>query len=200
MILQTKIGDATRAFEGLALMEPDIERAVQSIVSTLRRGGRILVCGNGGSAAEGQHLVTELVGRYRSNRQPLPAIYLGGDVGQMTCIANDFTWDDVFARPLQALARPGDLLLCLSTSGTSSNIVAVLRAARAMEIESIALLGRSGGDAAALADQALIVASSDTGRIQEVHLFLIHWFCEYIEAAFPVDQPAASIQLAAQGA
>jgi len=200
MILRTKIGDATRAFEGLVLMEPDIERAVQLIDSTLRRGGRILVCGNGGSAAEGQHLVTELVGRYRSNRQPLPAIYLGGDVGQMTCIANDFTWDDVFARPLRALARPGDLLLCLSTSGASSNIVAVLRAARELEIESIALLGRSGGDAAALADQALIVASADTGRIQEVHLFLIHWFCEYIEAAFPADPPAASVQFTAQGA
>lgn len=200
MILQTKIGDATRAFEGLARMEPDIERAAQSIVATLRRGGRVLVCGNGGSAAEGQHLVTELVGRYRSNRQPLPAVYLGGDVGQMTCIANDFTWDDVFARPLRALARPGDLLLCLSTSGASSNIVAALRVAREMEIESLALLGRSGGGAASLADHALIVPSADTARIQEVHLFLIHWFCEYIEAAFPVDPPALSPQFSAQGA
>ncbi|BCP52340.1 phosphoheptose isomerase [Kaistia sp. 32K] len=197
MILQTRIGDATRAFEGLTRMEPDIERAAQSIVSTLRRGGRVLVCGNGGSAAEGQHLVTELVGRYRSNRQPLPAIYLGGDVGQMTCIANDFTWDDVFARPLRALAQPGDLLLCLSTSGTSSNIIAALSAAREMAIESIALLGRSGGDAAALADHPLIVASADTGRIQEVHLFLIHWFCEYIEVAFPAKPAASSIQLSA---
>lgn len=124
---------------------------------------------------------------WRSDRQPLPALYLGGDVGQMSCIANDFAWDEVFSRPLQALATEGDLLFCLSTSGNSSNVVSVLEAARHLGIESIALLGRSGGIVASLAERALVVGSDDTARIQEAHLFLIHWFCDYVEEAFPTN-------------
>lgn len=188
MMLEAKIRDVRSTFDNLARMASEIEQAASSIVQTLRTGGRILVCGNGGSASEGQHFVTELVGRYRSNRQPLPALYLGGDVGQMSCIANDFAWDEVFSRPLQALAEKGDLLLCLSTSGNSPNVVAALDAARRLKLDSIALLGRSGGTAASFARRALVVGSDDTGRIQEAHLFLIHWFCDYVEEAFPMNR------------
>lgn len=185
MNLQAKLADARGAFDSLAGMAAEIELAAASIVRTLQDGGRLLVCGNGGSASEGQHLVTELVGRYRSNRQPLPAVFLGGDVGQMTCIANDYGWDEVFARPLRALAGPHDLVVCLSTSGNSSNVVAALRVARELGLDSLALLGRNGGAAAPLAARALIVGADDTARIQEAHLFLIHWFCDHLEVAFP---------------
>jgi D-sedoheptulose 7-phosphate isomerase len=181
MMLSARISEARGVFEGLAAMEADIRRATETMMRVLGAGGRILVCGNGGSAAEAQHFATELTGRYRRNRAPLPAMFLGGDASQITCIANDFDWDEIFARPLKAFAAQGDLLLCFSTSGSSPNIVAALRLANEIGIDSIAMLGKSGGEAARHARQALIVASDDTARIQEAHLFLVHCFCDEID-------------------
>ena len=185
MRLQEDIDEARRTFESLSSMEAQVNEVARLIGQALLGGNTILVCGNGGSAAEGQHFVTELVGRYRLNRRSLPAIFLGGDVGQMSCIANDFEWDQVFARPLRAFARPGDVLLCFSTSGASSNVVSALKAAKELGLTRIALLGNGGGTATSMATHALIVDSSNTARIQEAHLFLVHWICEYLEELFP---------------
>jgi len=183
--LQKDIDEARRTLESLSSMEAQLNDAARLIGQALLEGNTILVCGNGGSAAEGQHFVTELVGRYRLNRRPLPAIFLGGDAGQMSCIANDFDWDQVFARPLRAFARPGDVLLCFSTSGSSSNVVSVLKAAQELGLTRVALLGKDGGAAAGLATHPLIIDSSNTARIQEAHLFFLHWICEYLEELFP---------------
>lgn len=185
MTLQDDIKEARQTFESLASMEMQVNEAARLIGQALLGGHAILVCGNGGSAAEGQHFVTELVGRYRFDRRPLPAIFLGGDVGQMSCIANDFDWDQVFARPLRALARKGDVLLCFSSSGASSNVVSALRVAEELGLTRIALLGKGGGAAAEHATHPLIVDSASTARIQEAHLFFVHWICEYLEELFP---------------
>lgn len=185
MTLQHHIDDARRTLESLASLEAQASDVARLIGQALKDGHTILVCGNGGSAAEGQHFVTELVGRYRFDRRPLPAIFLGGDVGQMSCIANDFDWDEVFSRPLRALGRKGDVLLCFSSSGASSNIVSALKAAEELGLTRVALLGKGGGTAADLATHPLIVDSASTARIQEAHLFFVHWICDYLEGLFP---------------
>ena len=166
-------------------LQADVDRAAALMVETLEAGGKILACGNGGSAAEAQHFVTELVGRYKSNRRPLGAIWLGGDTGQMTCIANDFSADEVFSRPLQALGCDRDLLLALSSSGQSSNIARCLTEAKRLGMRSVALLGKGGGICAPLATVPIVVPSMSTARVQEMHLLIVHALCDAIEARFP---------------
>ncbi len=186
-MLKTALRELSRLCDTIGELEPEIASASARIVDTLVGGGKIVACGNGGSAAEAQHFVTELIGRYRTNRPSLPAIWLGGDVGQMSCIANDFSPSDVFSRPLSALASPSDLLLVLSTSGSSENVVTCLQTARELGLPSVALLGKGGGPAARLATLPVIVPSSSTARIQEIHLLLVHVFCDAIEDRFGVD-------------
>jgi D-sedoheptulose 7-phosphate isomerase len=183
--LERQIRAAQATLAGLAAHRDVLERAAAGIVAALAAGGKLLACGNGGSAAEAQHLVTELVGRYLSNRRSLPAVFLGGDAGMMSCIGNDFSFDDVFARPLSSLAAPGDLLVCFTTSGNPQNVVRALEVARQLSIRSLALLGKDGGRARGLADWEVVVASADTARIQEAHQFILHWICDRIEEAFP---------------
>ncbi len=174
-----------KALAGAMLpLEAEVDAAAQIMVDALSAGGKVLACGNGGSAAEAQHFVTELVGRYKTNRRPLPSIWLGGDTSQMTCITNDFSADQVFSRPLQAMGAKGDVLLVLSTSGLSENIIKCLETARDLEIPSIALLGKGGGPAKALATLPLVIPSQSTARIQEMHLMIVHLLCDAIEKAF----------------
>lgn len=175
----------------LRTIRPAIDAAGDLILETLRRGNKLITCGNGGSAAEAQHLMTELVGRYQGNRVSLPAVALTSDGTLMSCIGNDFGWDQVFVRQLEGLAQPGDLLVCLSSSGQSRDLVTVLAAARSRGLASIALLGKGGGACRGLATLEAIVPSDQTASVQEAHLFLIHHFCERIEAAWPApDAPA----------
>jgi D-sedoheptulose 7-phosphate isomerase len=141
----------------------------------------IFWCGNGGSAAESSHLSTELIGRFTINRVPLNSISLNADTTTITCIANDFGFQEIFARQLEGLAKRGDLLLVLSTSGDSENIIRVLEKGRTLGVHTIALLGNNGGKANLLADYSIIVNSSNTARIQELHLLLGHTLCEYGE-------------------
>ena len=141
----------------------------------------IFWCGNGGSAAESSHLSTELIGRFKINRMPLNSISLNADTIAITCIANDFGFQEIFARQLEGLAKRGDLLLVLSTSGDSENIIRVLEKGRTLGVHTIALLGNGGGRANSLADYSIVVNSSDTARIQELHLLLGHTLCEYGE-------------------
>jgi D-sedoheptulose 7-phosphate isomerase len=158
-----------------------ISEIVQAVVACLREGKKLLVFGNGGSATQAQHLSAELVVRVSEKRQARPAIALTVDSATLTAAANDFGFDHVFSRQIEALASPGDIGLALSTSGNSENIVCGLKRARDEALSTIALLGKDGGKAKGLADLELIVESNDTQRIQEAHLLILHIIAESVE-------------------
>jgi D-sedoheptulose 7-phosphate isomerase len=185
--IREQLDASCAVIQSLSAQAELIERIAAQACDTLLAGRLVLTCGNGGSATDAQHLAEELIGRFRGNRRALPAVALTADTAALTCIANDFGYEQVFARQVEALARPGDLLVCFSTSGNSPNIVAALQAARARGAQSVALLGKDGGAARGLADLALIVASDDTARIQEAHLQVLHYICEVVEAAVLSD-------------
>lgn len=162
----------------------EVVRAAELLAAALARGGSILLCGNGGSAADAQHLAAELTGRFRRERRGLPAIALTTDSSALTAIGNDYGFDRVFARQVEALGRPGDVLLAITTSGSSPNVLAAIRAARAREMAVIGLLGRDGGAARAACDVALVVEAAETARVQEVHILVGHVLCEALDRAF----------------
>jgi D-sedoheptulose 7-phosphate isomerase len=159
-----------------------------AFAKALEQGRTIFWCGNGGSAAESSHLAVELIGRFKNDRRPLSSISLNSDTSAITCIANDFGYDEIFARQLEGLANQGDVLVVLSTSGKSENILRALRKAKELGVTSIALLGKGGGEAASLASHAIIVKSSETARIQEMHLLIGHTFCEFAEMEMGFEQ------------
>lgn len=159
-----------------------IEKASSLISQSLANGGTIMWCGNGGSASDSQHLAAELVGRFKADRRPLRSMSLNADTSVLTCVANDFGYDDIFSRQIAALARPKDVLVTISTSGNSENIVRAINQANELDVTTIALLGKGGGAAKDLADHAYIVPSDSTARIQEMHILIGHILCELIEA------------------
>jgi len=165
---------------GFALRD-DIAAAAGIISGALKNDGMLLLCGNGGSASDCQHISAELVGRYKKNRRPLRAASLHTDTSSLTCIANDFGYEDIFSRQVEALGRKGDVLLAISTSGNSENVRRAMLKAKENGITVLALLGKGGGLCAALADLALIVPSSTTARIQEMHIMIGHLLCEMVE-------------------
>lgn len=167
--------------ETLRKNEVCLNLASEIFSQTLSTGNTIFWCGNGGSASESSHLATELVGRFKNNRIALSSLSLNADSTTITCIANDFGFDEIYARQLQGLSRPGDLLVVLSTSGNSTNILKVLNQAKISNVKSIALLGKGGGLAAELADVSIVVPGRETARIQEVHLLIGHTLCELVE-------------------
>jgi D-sedoheptulose 7-phosphate isomerase len=184
MTFEASLAETLRALQALASIRPAIDAAGRLISDTLRDGGKLLICGNGGSAAEASHFSTELVGRYARARRSLPAVALSSDGSLLSCIGNDFGFDQVFARQIAGLARPGDLVVAISSSGASANIVAALREAKKLGLRSVAFLGRGGGHAKGLATCELIVPGGHGPSAQEAHLFLIHYFCELLEAEF----------------
>jgi D-sedoheptulose 7-phosphate isomerase len=155
------------------------------LAGVLASGGRLLACGNGGSAAEAQHLTAELVGRFRDDRRPYAAIPLHADGSSLTAIANDFGAEEVYARQVRAHARPGDVLLCLSTSGASPNILAAAKAAQESGILAWAMTGPAPNPLAGLCDDAVAVPARETATVQEVHLAMIHLLCDALEEALP---------------
>ena len=159
----------------------NITECMELFADTLIDGRTIFWCGNGGSASESSHLAAELIGRFKNNRKPFPSISLASDLSVITCIANDFGYKEIFSRQLEGLAKKEDLLVILSTSGNSENILQALMTAKNIGVHSIALLGKDGGQAKYIADHSIIIDSNETARIQEVHLFLGHTFCEYAE-------------------
>src|SRR4051812_4708838 len=185
MTFENSLAESVRTFQALTTLRPAIDRAGDLILATLRRGGKLLVCGNGGSAAEAAHFATELVGRYAKTRRSLPAIALSSDGSLVTCIGNDFGYDQIFARQISGLGRTGDLVVGITSSGNSGNIIAALHESKKLGLESIAFLGREGGKARGLATCDLIMPGKSGAAAQEAHLFLIHYFCELIDAAFP---------------
>ena len=166
-----------------------IQEAIDLLVERLAVGNKLLVCGNGGSAADAMHICAELVGRYLHDRRPLPAIALNTDQAIVTALSNDYCYESVFSRQVEALARPGDVVWGISTSGNSKNVVEALRCARTLGAWTIALTGEGGGAVAEYADVLLAVPLSATPRIQEIHVVTYHVICEAVEAA--VCQTAA---------
>ena len=161
-----------------------IAKAGEALAAALKAGRKALACGNGGSAADSQHFAAELVGRFERERPGLPAVALTVDSSALTAIANDYDWDRVFAKQVEALGTPGDVLLAISTSGNSKNVVAAIRAAHAKDLTVIALTGRDGGEMGRMlreGDFHLNVAHPRTMRVQEVHLLVIHCLCEVVD-------------------
>lgn len=169
---------------------PAVEAILPVVTSALRQGGQVLTCGNGGSATDAAHLAEELTGRYKNPRRALPAICLAADAAAMTCIANDWSYDDVFARQVEAFARPGDVLVVFTTSGNSENCLRAIRTARARGAATIALLGKDGGRCRGQADHEVIVPSTTTARIQEIHTWILHQILEAVEADAELMRPA----------
>lgn len=169
---------------------PIVKALTDRICDAFARDRRLYAFGNGGSAADAQHLAGELIGRYRLDRRPLPAIALSTDPSVTTCIANDYGYEDVFARQVDALAVPGDVVVAFSTSGRSANVVAGLQAARAAGATTVLFTGSDGGPAASHADVVLAVPSTTTARIQEMHVLLLHLLSEGIDSWATGDPPA----------
>jgi len=184
MTFEQSLEETTRTLKALADIRPAIDQASKLILETLKSGGKLLVAGNGGSAAEAAHFATELTGRYAKNRKALPALALSADGSLLTCIGNDYGFDQVFSRQIEGLAKPGDLVVVLTSSGNSANIIAALKTAKNQGIKSLAFLGRGGGKAKGLATCELIIPGQSGAAAQEAHLFLIHHFCELIDQAF----------------
>ncbi|MCI7047494.1 MULTISPECIES: D-sedoheptulose 7-phosphate isomerase [Helicobacter] len=160
-----------------------IQEAANLAITTLQNGGKILICGNGGSAADSQHIAAELTGRYKRERKGLSAIALTTDTSALTAIGNDYGYDFVFSRQFEALAKKGDLLWGISTSGNSTNVLNAMRCAKEMECKILGFSGRDGGEMKKWCDLLLLSPSDDTPRIQEMHLLMAHIICDLIEKA-----------------
>ncbi len=169
----------------LSEQQANIQSVTELIIAVLKAGKKVLVCGNGGSAADAQHIAAELVGRYETDRMSLPAISLTTDTSALTAIANDFSFDDVFARQVEGLANEGDVLIAISTSGNSKNVTKAIMKARQKGCKIIGLTSEKGRKMAALCDACVLVPSKRTARIQEAHITIAHLICEQIDAAFP---------------
>lgn len=181
-LLDEHLATAERARILLAPAAILAERAI----SVLRAGGKLLLCGNGGSAADSQHIATELTVRFETDRPALPAVALTTDTSALTAAGNDLGFEQIFARQVAALGRKGDLLIGLTTSGDSANVIAALKTAREMSLVTACLAGRNGGKVAeeGLADHCLVVPGDNTARIQEVHILIGHLLCAAVDAAF----------------
>ncbi len=177
----------TLARTGAAVREP-FQRLTEACLKSLAAGGKILLFGNGGSAADAQHLAAELVIRYRYNRKALAAVALTTDTSTLTACANDFSYEEIFSRQIEALGRPGDVAIGITTSGNSPNVLTALAVARDMGLVAAGFAGRDGGKMIGLADPLLIVPSGVTARIQEMHILIGHALCDRVEA---VAAPAA---------
>jgi D-sedoheptulose 7-phosphate isomerase len=184
MTFEKSLAETVRTLESLQQIRPAIDAAGELILATLEAGGKLLICGNGGSAADASHFATELVGRYDGKRRSLPAVALSSDGSLLSCIANDYGYEHVFARQIAGLGRPGDLVIAITSSGNSANILSALREAKEHGLKTIAFLGRGGGKARGLATCELVVPGQSGAAAQEAHLFLIHHFCELIETNF----------------
>ncbi len=178
-----QIEDSISLKNSIKKLEKNVNKVILNVVSKLKKGGKVMLCGNGGSAADAQHLAAEFLVRLRPNfnRKPLPAITLALDSSTLTACGNDYSYHDIFSRNLQALGQKNDILIVISTSGNSKNIINVLKKAKQMKIFSVGLLGKLGGKAKKYCNLPIIVPSNNTARIQETHIFLGHFIMESVE-------------------
>lgn len=176
------------ASHGLLLLEEKqttaIDTAARCLIQCLKKGGKVLVFGNGGSAADSQHFAAELVGRFQKERRALAAMALSTDTSILTALANDYSFDCVFARQIEALSKNGDVAFAISTSGQAKNVLQAVKNAKRNGLITIGLTGKNGGQLARLADLSIIAPASCTARIQELHILIIHILCEIVENAF----------------
>ena len=168
-------------FSQLSQLDEAVTKASRLITKSLSDGGKLLICGNGGSAADSQHIAAEFTGRFIKDRKPIAAISLTTDTSALTCISNDYSFNEIFSRQVMAIGRPGDILLVITTSGNSTNALAAIDAAKNIGIQSIGLLGRDGGKALRVCDHSIIVPSEVTARIQEAHILIGHTICGMVE-------------------
>lgn len=180
--LTDQLTDLIATLERFRALLPAVEATGSDIQAALKSGHKLLTAGNGGSAADALHLAEELVGRFDKERPSLPAVCLSADPTLLTCIGNDYGFDRLFSRQIEGLGQPGDVLVVFTTSGNSANLVNALETARRKELRTIAVLGKSGGQAKGKADHEIIVPSQVTARIQEVHTFVLHSWLSLIEA------------------
>jgi D-sedoheptulose 7-phosphate isomerase len=180
LILQAIAGHR-QALDLLPPLAPAIEACAQQMAAIFAAGGKLLICGNGGSAADAQHLASELTGRFEGDRPGFPAIALTTDSSALTAIGNDYGFDRLFARQVESLAAPGDLLITISTSGQSTNLLAAVASAKEKGIHTAALSGRDGGPLAKAVELAITVPADRTSRIQEMHVLILHLLCELLE-------------------
>jgi len=169
-----------RALSGPVYVEK-IERIAEEIIRSLKNGKKVIVFGNGGSAADAQHMAAELVGRFKKERKGYPAISLTTNASILTAISNDYSYDESFKRQIEALSVPGDIAIGISTSGSAKNVIEAVKKAKESKLKTIALTGMDGGELSKIADLSLIAPSKDTPRIQELHIMIIHILCEIIE-------------------
>ncbi len=181
-ILKRAIVAAKQTLQSLFDLDAQVAKAADLIEESLRAGNKMLVCGNGGSAADASHFATEFVVRFTKDRPAYPAICLSGDGGLVTAAGNDYGFDEIFARQVAAFGLQGDVLICLTTSGKSRNVERALEQAKAHKLKTIAFLGRDGGSTIGMADVDLLIRSDSTARIQEAHQLLLHVLCETIES------------------
>jgi phosphoheptose isomerase len=180
-VFERALHNAASTLESLRSLAPSLQKAAELIASSLQQNRKLLACGNGGSAADAADFTTEFACRFVEDRRPYPALNLSAGGSLITATANDYAFEEIFARQVRAFGRSGDVLVAISTSGRSRNIRRALEQARAGQLSSIALLGRDGGECANIADVDLIVAGNATARIQEAHKFLLHVVCEIVE-------------------
>ncbi len=186
MTLISDINKSVKLHRQIKKLKPNIERCIAETIKRLHQGGKILLCGNGGSAADAQHLSAEFLVRLKPKniRKPLPAISLALDTSTITACSNDFSFNSIFSRNLEAIGCKEDILIVISTSGNSKNILNVLKTAKKKKIFCIGFLGNKGGNAKKLCDLNLTIDSSDTARIQECHIFLGHYIFQEVEKSF----------------
>ena len=187
-----RIASNITAAQELAGQSGDIAQMAELLIKTYQAGNKILLFGNGGSAADAQHIATELVGRFLKERKPLPALALTVDTSALTAIGNDYGFDQIFARQLEALGQAGDVAFAITTSGNSPNIIAAVRMAKQMDLVTIGLTGRGGGRLKTETDYCICVPADTSPRIQEMHILVGHILCELIEDALFADNAASS--------
>jgi len=183
--LQRAINDSVAALQACAALGPQVQQAADMIFRCLTSGHKLLVCGNGGSASDATHLATEILCRFMDDRRPYPAISLTANGEYLTAVCNDYGADEIFARQVWGFAQKGDVLIALTTSGKSRNVLHALEKAKQLGVESICLLGRDGGFTKGVATLDLIAPGPNTARIQEAHKLLFHVICEIVDAQLP---------------
>ena len=186
-MLNTLLDDHLRCLESLRPMAAALERTGKRLLACLLNGGKLLVCGNGGSASDAQHFAAEIVGRFEKERRAYPAVALSTDTSILTAVGNDYGYAEVFARQVDGLGRAGDMLIGISTSGNSANVIRAVERARTLEMTSIGLLGKDGGALKDLVDDAIVINGRGTARIQEAHIFILHYWASRIERGLIAD-------------
>ena len=180
-LIKNHILEHRSVLDSIMQLEESIEKVANLFISCLEKGGTIFWCGNGGSASDSQHLAGELVGRFVGDRRPLKSIALTADSAVMTCIVNDYGYEHIFSRQIEALGRKGDVLVGISTSGNSKNVLNAFEVAKNKGVRTIGLLGKGGGMAKSFVQESIIVSSNSTARIQEMHILIGHILCDLIE-------------------